>query len=268
MKKMGNSFRRLIMENDSGSSAQGINRAPCGRGNGHCWWWMTMKARVKSLQLFSGNDSKSLLAETVRTLNCTATSVDDAAISIFRIGGNVGDRMLEKLKAADPAIEAIMLTRLRTVESIRGRVRLGACDYLSKPFDMEVIRSAVAESMERRSLPRKWSNAREDGFIAGRAQQQTCARGNHAQQGKIYASVLHDINGPLTIIAGYIQLINMDLENTARRKRESRHDQRSSAQINRQINHLPLRFHNVTSDFCAGNLRTKPVIQVTRRWMI
>ena len=35
-------------------------------------------------------------------------------------------------------------------------------------------------------------------------------------QGEIYASVLHDINSPLTIISGFVELINRSMQNAAR----------------------------------------------------
>src|SRR5439155_2782509 len=34
--------------------------------------------------------------------------------------------------------------------------------------------------------------------------------------GEIYASVLHDINSPLTVISGFIEMINRSIENAAR----------------------------------------------------
>ena len=34
-------------------------------------------------------------------------------------------------------------------------------------------------------------------------------------RGEIYASIIHDINGPLTVIAGFVQLLNKRLNRSA-----------------------------------------------------
>jgi signal transduction histidine kinase len=39
-------------------------------------------------------------------------------------------------------------------------------------------------------------------------------------QGEIYASIIHDINGPLTVISGFIQLINQRIGNSTRLEEE------------------------------------------------
>ena len=45
-----------------------------------------------------------------------------------------------------------MLTAYETIDTIRQALRLGACDYLNKPFDITTIRNAVATAIERRTL--------------------------------------------------------------------------------------------------------------------
>ena len=35
-------------------------------------------------------------------------------------------------------------------------------------------------------------------------------------RGEIYASIIHDINGPLTVISGFIQLLNQRIGNSTR----------------------------------------------------
>ena len=45
-----------------------------------------------------------------------------------------------------------MLTAYETIDTVRQALRLGACDYLNKPFDIAAIRKAVATAMARHSL--------------------------------------------------------------------------------------------------------------------
>src|SRR6185436_20721327 len=76
----------------------------------------------------------------------------DAALLDIRMAGMSGIEVLERLKFVDPAIEVVMMTAFETAESIRQALRLRACDYINKPFDIATMRAAVAKAMERRSL--------------------------------------------------------------------------------------------------------------------
>src|SRR6185369_11375556 len=76
----------------------------------------------------------------------------DVAILDLRMGEMSGIEVLQTLKTVDPHIECIMLTAYETIDSARQALRLGACDYLNKPFDIPAIRTAVANAMNRRTL--------------------------------------------------------------------------------------------------------------------
>src|SRR5208283_1827207 len=62
------------------------------------------------------------------------------AILDIRMAGSSGIEVLQSLKEIDPHIEVMMLTAYETIETARQALRLGACDYLSKPFDIPTIR--------------------------------------------------------------------------------------------------------------------------------
>src|SRR6185503_258146 len=76
----------------------------------------------------------------------------DVAVLDIRMGGMSGIELLEKLKEVDPAIEVVMMTAFETADTIRQALRLRACDYINKPFDLSTMREAVAKAMKRRSL--------------------------------------------------------------------------------------------------------------------
>jgi two-component system, sensor histidine kinase and response regulator len=139
----------------------------------------------------------------------------DAAVLDIRMPGLNGVQVLGKLREIDPAIQVVMLTAYETVETARQALRLGACDYLTKPFDLATMRSAVATAMTRRALADAMQmNAHrlQDLHEALRTQQ---LQAEIAQtKNEIYASVVHDINGPLTIIAGFVEIINQHMTGT------------------------------------------------------
>lgn len=133
----------------------------------------------------------------------------DAAILDIRMVGMSGIEVLQGLKAVDPQIEVIMLTAYETIDSVRQALRLGACDYLNKPFDIPAIRTAVANAMERRSLAVEVkANSDKLRDLQDELQNQRLEEALIRSRGEIYASIIHDINGPLTIMSGFLQLIN------------------------------------------------------------
>src|SRR5688572_7585648 len=133
----------------------------------------------------------------------------DVAVLDIRMGGMSGIELLERLKAVDPAIEVVMMTAFETAETIRQALRLNACDYINKPFDISTMREAVAKAMRRRSLATEVKhNTERLEALRQELQQQKLESEIVRARGEIYASIIHDINGPLTIISGLIQVIN------------------------------------------------------------
>jgi signal transduction histidine kinase len=172
----------------------------------------------QSLRVVFKEDYNLLIAgDGVRALELARENKIHAAVVDIRMTGMNGTEVLEKLKAIQPTIEVIMLTAYETVDTIRRALRLGASDYLNKPFDIATIRKAVATAMERHSLTDEISNNNEklqalQTELHNQRLQEEIAR----TRGEIYASIIHDINGPLTIISGFIQIINQRVGDSKR----------------------------------------------------
>jgi signal transduction histidine kinase len=141
----------------------------------------------------------------------------NAAVLDIRMTGMSGTELLEKMKVIQPAIEVIMLTAYETVDTIRQALRLGACDYLNKPFDVASIRKAVATAMEKHSFADEvLSNNEKLSALQIELHDQKLQEEITRTRGEIYASIIHDINGPLTIISGFIQIINQRMGDSHR----------------------------------------------------
>ena len=139
------------------------------------------------------------------------TKIDVAVLDI-RMAGMSGIELLERLKFVDHTIEVVMMTAFETTETIRQALRLRACDYLNKPFDIPTIRAAVASAMEKRSLASDLHrNADKLQKLQSELQQQKLEEQIVRTRGEIYASIIHDINGPLTVISGLLQFINQSI---------------------------------------------------------
>ncbi len=164
----------------------------------------------QSLKLIFKNDYELLLADNGPTaIEMAHKQKIDAAILDIRMENMSGIDVLQGLKAVDPHIEVIMLTAYETIDTVRQALRLGACDYLNKPFEMTAIKTAVANAMERRSLSFEVkANSEKLRELADELQNQRLEEALVRSRGEIYASIIHDINGPLTIMSGFLQLIN------------------------------------------------------------
>ena len=133
----------------------------------------------------------------------------DAAVLDIRMAGMSGIEVLNALKDIDSSTEVVMLTAYETLETARQALRLGACDYLNKPFDIATLREAVRTAMERRSLSLQIRiNNQRLRELQQEIQSQRVREELARTRGEIYASIIHDINGPLTIISGFVEVIN------------------------------------------------------------
>jgi DNA-binding NtrC family response regulator len=58
--------------------------------------------------------------------------------------GISGMEMLEKIVSVDPGVEVILITAHYSAESAVEAIQKGACDYLTKPLDVEKLRSRIS----------------------------------------------------------------------------------------------------------------------------
>ena len=145
----------------------------------------------------------------------------DVAVLDIRMAGMSGIEVLERLKYVNPSIEAIMMTAFETTDTIRAALRLRACDYINKPFDLATIRTAVGQAMQRRTLESEiHSSAEKVQELLSELQNQKVEEQIAKTRGDIYASIIHDINGPLTVISGFVQVLNKRLNHTSRLEME------------------------------------------------
>src|SRR5438552_4047521 len=141
----------------------------------------------------------------------------DVAVLDIRMAGMSGIEVLERLKYVDPGIEVVMMTAFETTDTMRQALRLRACDYINKPFDIGTMRAAVAAAMQRRTLESEiHNNAEKLQQLLAELQNQKIVEQMSQTRGEIYASIIHDINGPLTVISGFIQLISQRIGNSTR----------------------------------------------------
>ena len=76
----------------------------------------------------------------------------DLLISDIKMPDMSGVEVLRAAKKIDQDILGIMITAFASTDTAVEAMRLGACDYLSKPFDIDLLKMKVREKIENRQL--------------------------------------------------------------------------------------------------------------------
>ena len=77
-------------------------------------------------------------------------STFDVVIADLRMPKLDGLALLAQIKAKDPTIEVILMTAYGTTPSAVAAMKLGACEYLTKPFETDAAVNAVQQALARR----------------------------------------------------------------------------------------------------------------------
>ncbi len=73
-------------------------------------------------------------------------------ISDVMMPGMSGMEFLRLVKKEDPETAFIMITGLMDINTAVDSLRIGACDFITKPFELTAVRRAVDRALERRRL--------------------------------------------------------------------------------------------------------------------
>jgi two-component system, sensor histidine kinase and response regulator len=190
--------------------------------------WITFRELYKVQLADSGAKALELFKQTPA----------DVALLDIRMPGMSGLEVLQHLKHLQPEVEVILLSAYESIDYIRQAMRLGACDYITKPYVVENLRTAVGNAMERREVSRKTSAYDKRLLqLQSEIQNQQMREELARTRNEIYASIIHDINGPLTVINGYIELMQYSLQKASVLEGERLDTFRAHARdISRQVN--------------------------------
>ena len=189
----------------------------------------------------------------------------DVAVLDIRMAGMSGIEVLERLKYVNPNLEAVMMTAFETTDTIRQALRLRACDYINKPFEVATMRAAVGQAMQRRKLESEiHSSAEKVQELLNELQDHKIEEQMAKTRGDIYASIIHDINGPLTVISGFTQVLNTRLNRTPGWRRRTWNSSKTACASSRGRWETAWRSPGVTSVFCAANRRKPGSVSVNQ----
>jgi two-component system response regulator FlrC len=81
-------------------------------------------------------------------LRVTRPGAFDAVVTDLRMVGMDGLQLTARLKALDPMLPVLLVTAFGSLDTAREAMRLGAFDYLSKPFSPDELVGAVRKSIQ------------------------------------------------------------------------------------------------------------------------
>jgi two-component system response regulator PilR (NtrC family) len=100
-------------------------------------------------------------ADAATALSRLATSDIDLVISDVQMPGLNGLELLCRIKEETPETAVLMITAFSTAEQAVEAMKLGAYDYLAKPFKVDEIKILVRNALEKRDLLRENKQLRE-----------------------------------------------------------------------------------------------------------
>src|SRR5438132_4422979 len=90
-----------------------------------------------------------------RALEVVRSAQVDLVLLDIRLPDMDGIEVLERTKAIDEGIEVILVTAVKTVRTAVAAMKLGAFDYLTKPFEEDELLQLIRRALEKRSLERE-----------------------------------------------------------------------------------------------------------------
>lgn len=114
--------------------------------------------------------------------------------------GESGLQLLRWLRAQQPDCLAIIMTAYANLDSTVEALRLGAFDYILKPFDIDSLEHRLRLALEHRRA------------LAERAKMQSLLvqSDRMAALGLLAASVVHEVNNPLTTVLANLEFIEAE----------------------------------------------------------
>src|SRR6266571_716784 len=130
-------------------------------------------------------------------LEVVRASPVDLVLLDIRLPGMDGIEVLERIKAIDERIEVILVTAVKTVRTAVAAMKLGAFDYLTKPFEEDELLSLSRRALERRALEREVAFLRSE---LARTHDLDEIIGQHPAMEKLHATIAQVARTATTVL--------------------------------------------------------------------
>jgi DNA-binding NtrC family response regulator len=138
---------------------------------------MVLKDAYETLPVGSGAEALEALGK---------HAVDVVLLDVVMPGMD-GMQVLEELRTRKPQMPVVMLTATKTVKTAVGAMKLGAFDYVTKPFDVDELRCILDKATEQAALVREVEELRTE---VGRRYQLDNIIGRAPKMQEVFRTVL------------------------------------------------------------------------------
>mgnify|MGYP001577916513 CR=1 FL=1 len=150
-------------------------------------WLLTGVLRDQGFQVVAAEDGQAALEQITR-------EPPDVVLLDLRMPGLGGIQVLEQARAVAPHMLVVIVTAYGDLPSAVQALRLGAYDFLTKPFDNDEIVFTVRRALEKRDLEAASLRAAKVATLLEAAR-----------------ALSHEINNPLAAIVGHAEMLEREL---------------------------------------------------------
>ena len=129
----------------------------------------------------------------------------DVVITDIKMPKLSGFELLRELKHLDPLLNIVVITAYPSVEGAVDAMKYGACDFITKPFDIVQIQAILYRCQQRVSLNRQL-RASGEGALKLEELNRRLAELNDLKS-QFLAALSHEINTPLCLMSEWIYLL-------------------------------------------------------------
>ena len=120
---------------------------------------LAMREMLTSLFADEGYDAEEAPSADV-ALEMARDEEFDAVLSDIKMPGKSGIELVAEMRELRPSTPVVLMTAFGSIDSAVEAMRVGALDYVTKPFEPEVVVVAMERALERRVLEQENRNLR------------------------------------------------------------------------------------------------------------
>ncbi|MGB9594757.1 MAG: response regulator [Candidatus Poribacteria bacterium] len=128
----------------------------------------------------------------------------DVVVLDIRMPDLSGIEVLRSLKEMEPSPEVVLVTAYASLETAKDAIKLGAYDYIEKPFSMDNFREVVSKGVERKH---KYSQTHQLANDFEAVRKQLIQLEKLSSLGRMTSEVIHELATPITGLLGFSEFL-------------------------------------------------------------
>ncbi|HGE73265.1 TPA: response regulator [Candidatus Poribacteria bacterium] len=128
----------------------------------------------------------------------------DVVVLDIRMPDLSGIEVLRNLKEMEHSPEVVLVTAYASLETAKDAIKLGAYDYIEKPFSMDNFREVVSKGVERKQKSAQATQLANDFEVV---RKQLIQLEKLSSLGRMTSEVIHELATPITGLLGFSEFL-------------------------------------------------------------